>query len=39
VREIGDELDIRDPFELDSPVSLAVERGEDTPSGLDWALR
>jgi alkanesulfonate monooxygenase SsuD/methylene tetrahydromethanopterin reductase-like flavin-dependent oxidoreductase (luciferase family) len=39
VREIGDELGIHDPFQLDSPVSLAAETDTDTPSASDWAFR
>jgi alkanesulfonate monooxygenase SsuD/methylene tetrahydromethanopterin reductase-like flavin-dependent oxidoreductase (luciferase family) len=38
VREIGEELGIHDPFDLDSPVSLATERGVPTPDASDWAL-
>lgn len=38
VREIGDELGIRSPFDLDSPVSLAAERGVPTPDASAWAL-
>jgi alkanesulfonate monooxygenase SsuD/methylene tetrahydromethanopterin reductase-like flavin-dependent oxidoreductase (luciferase family) len=39
VREIGDELGIHDPFQLDSPISLAVANGTGTPTGVDWARR
>ena len=38
VREIGEELGIHDPFDLDSPVSLATERGVPTPDASAWAL-
>jgi alkanesulfonate monooxygenase SsuD/methylene tetrahydromethanopterin reductase-like flavin-dependent oxidoreductase (luciferase family) len=38
VREIGEELDIHDPFDLDSPVSLATERGVPTPDASAYAL-
>jgi alkanesulfonate monooxygenase SsuD/methylene tetrahydromethanopterin reductase-like flavin-dependent oxidoreductase (luciferase family) len=38
VREIGEELGIHGPFEQDSPVSLAAERGLPTPDSSDWAL-
>jgi hypothetical protein len=29
VREIGAELDIHDPFELNSPVSLAAQKAQE----------
>jgi hypothetical protein len=38
VREIGDDLGIRSPFDIDSPVSLAAERGLPTPDASAWAL-
>jgi alkanesulfonate monooxygenase SsuD/methylene tetrahydromethanopterin reductase-like flavin-dependent oxidoreductase (luciferase family) len=37
VREIGDELGIQSPFDMDSPVSLAAERGLPTPDASAWS--
>jgi alkanesulfonate monooxygenase SsuD/methylene tetrahydromethanopterin reductase-like flavin-dependent oxidoreductase (luciferase family) len=37
VREIGEQLEIRDPFQMDSPVSLASQMGEPTPDASAWA--
>jgi alkanesulfonate monooxygenase SsuD/methylene tetrahydromethanopterin reductase-like flavin-dependent oxidoreductase (luciferase family) len=39
VREIGADLGIRDPFEMNSPVSLTAQQGTSSPSASKWARR
>lgn len=38
VREIGAELGIHDPFEVNSPVSLFAERNQTVPDASNWVL-